>query len=62
MCMLGTMKVPYIYNNSIIPYSTALINVNNGLLIYKNTYIQFNFESNGMGMRSVQLCRHQLHR
>jgi hypothetical protein len=49
MCMLGTKKIPYIYNNSFIPYYTALVAIKNGGLIYTNTYIKYNFDANGMG-------------
>jgi hypothetical protein len=49
MCMLGTKKIPYIYNNSFIPYFTALVSIRNGGLLFTNTYIKYNFDSNGMG-------------
>eukprot|EP00286_Rhodomonas_abbreviata_P019914 CAMPEP_0181314494 /NCGR_PEP_ID=MMETSP1101-20121128/14850_1 /TAXON_ID=46948 /ORGANISM="Rhodomonas abbreviata, Strain Caron Lab Isolate" /LENGTH=434 /DNA_ID=CAMNT_0023421595 /DNA_START=220 /DNA_END=1524 /DNA_ORIENTATION=- len=49
MCALGTRKVPYVYNNSVIPYLTALVSMKNGQLIYKKTYIKYNFEANGIG-------------
>ncbi len=57
MCMLGTKKIPYIYNNSFIPYFTALVAIKNGGLIYTNTYIKYNFDANGMGERaSIPVC------
>mmetsp|Transcript_47686 Transcript_47686/g.112538 ORF Transcript_47686/g.112538 Transcript_47686/m.112538 type:complete len:430 (-) Transcript_47686:73-1362(-) len=49
MCALGTRKVPYIYNNSALPYLTALVSMKNGQLIYKKTYVNFNWEANGIG-------------
>mmetsp|Transcript_13481 Transcript_13481/g.32985 ORF Transcript_13481/g.32985 Transcript_13481/m.32985 type:complete len:459 (+) Transcript_13481:36-1412(+) len=49
MCMLGTKKVPYVYNNSYVPYFTALISIRNGGLLYQNTWIKWNFDSNGIG-------------
>ncbi|KAJ1493486.1 hypothetical protein T484DRAFT_1768628 [Baffinella frigidus] len=49
VCALGSRKVPYIYNNSFMPHLTALISVKSGQLIYKNTYIKYNFEDNGIG-------------
>lgn len=49
MCYLGTRKVPYIYNNSFIPYYTALISMQQGKLIFENTFVRYNFDGNGIG-------------
>jgi len=49
MCLLGTRKVPYVYNNSVLPYLTALVSIKDGRLIFKRTFVSFNFESNGIG-------------
>jgi hypothetical protein len=37
------------YNYSIIPYYTVLISVSDGLLLYRSTFIKYNFESDGLG-------------
>ncbi|EKX40401.1 hypothetical protein GUITHDRAFT_164658 [Guillardia theta CCMP2712] len=58
MCALGTRKVPYIYNYSYLPSLTALISIQNGQLIYQNTYVRYNFEERGIGCVgcSVDYC------
>lgn len=49
MCHLATAKIPYIYNNSFIPYYTALVSMKKGGIIYDGTFIRYNFDGNGIG-------------
>mmetsp|Transcript_10462 Transcript_10462/g.16366 ORF Transcript_10462/g.16366 Transcript_10462/m.16366 type:complete len:351 (-) Transcript_10462:84-1136(-) len=49
MCSLGKRKVPFVYNNGMIPYLTALISMTGGGLLYTSSFIKYDFEKNDIG-------------